>query len=159
MSFSVLNKSDKNKGKFNTLEINKVYKGGSLETQKTSGQCRVEFCYIKLFHFSIHLILVENKISFEISLLVRFFPFKLHFPTTGSFRPHGLQVLGKVGVSRRMPPSAQLTSLKTQKTETTTLSSTLSSSMSAFANLMQPLSTNASATNGYHICTFSHEFL
>ncbi|KAL4218896.1 cell differentiation [Mactra antiquata] len=68
-SFSGLgNKADKNKGKFTSININTIFKGKSVEQQKT--------------------------------------------PVT---RQHGLQSLGKVGSSaRRMPPPANLPSLKSE---------------------------------------------
>ncbi|ESN95438.1 hypothetical protein HELRODRAFT_147603, partial [Helobdella robusta] len=61
-------KLDKNKTKFKTIEINKVYKGASVEAQRTAG----------------------------------------------SNRNHGLQVLGKINSTRRMPPPVNLPSLKSE---------------------------------------------
>ncbi|XP_074655932.1 uncharacterized protein LOC141909383 isoform X2 [Tubulanus polymorphus] len=60
-------KGDKSKNKFSTLNINSLYKGKSIETQKAAVT-----------------------------------------------RQHGLQSLGKVGSTRRMPPPANLPSLKSE---------------------------------------------
>lgn len=98
MSLSGLNisKLDKSKTKFKAIEINKVYKGSAVETQKTSGSIIFGQFRVNLYFYL--------WLSHDFSTVV-----------SGSTRQHGgLQVLGKVGPTRRMPPPAHLPSLKSE---------------------------------------------
>lgn len=78
------NKGEKSKSKYQSVNINNLYKGSAAPTPKTAGNGVVTFCAI-----CIMVDLVSN-------------------------RQHGLQSLGKVPSARRMPPPAQLPSLKSE---------------------------------------------
>ena len=151
-SSGLANKGEKGRNKFQTLNINSIFAGKSVETQKSNGKC-IHSCIKSHIESKSKTFCLQcnidnawptwrnaqlkwkktwlNWMKFQpnwkkLYISWNIFPCKrfsiipicqLHtiwFDFLSVIRQHGLQSLGKVGSTRRMPPPANLPSLKSE---------------------------------------------